>query len=264
MSNEELIVIRLTIIMPAQSLSSFGVSRYMFFNKESEKSSNEISVSTTDAPGSSLKRTTKSSDLQTLLECFNTKMSLTIGDNDEDIKVELVEDDEEPESSFSLAPIPPTHHEPYIASPIPIQATKSYKPNIPTKPRTYENVAAFIGKMEGLFRQVIEMSQHQSNPLSDFLHLEENIAYLSQWKILSAGMRKFLFNGGSQEYDSFLYAFDHFKASKGFSISCYLTLHNPHLGNYLLENASIFNEINDAFHRYLSNPKKRSANSKTN
>lgn len=235
----------------------------MFFNKASEDSPDETAESTTNAPRSSLTRTKGSNDLRTLLESFNTKMSLHSGEND-DFQVELFTDNQDYENVFSPAPVPSTSPEPYIIAPIPTRATIKPIHVAPTKNLSFDNIAQFTKKMEGLLRQTIEMSQDQMNPLADFLQQAQYQAYQLQWKKIVEGMREFLVNGDVPEYDAFLHAFDNYKASKGFSMNCYLTLHNPRLGAYLLQNEVMFNEINDAFHCYVSDPRKRSSIARIN
>ncbi len=210
----------------------------MFFNRTGEKSpEQQTSESTPQAPHSSLPRNKGSSDLQTLLKSFNTKMNLTIGDDD-DVQVKLAQDEEEPEEHFSLAPIPP------------VRINSRILPEIPRF--QFDEVATFIFQREMLFR----LSMEQCNPFWDFLNMEQNSSYLEHFNILTQGMAKFLSKeppkkGFVSEFDAFIDAFDQIKFTQGFSMSCYLDLHNPALGRYLQEKREDLENINNAFHAYL-------------
>lgn len=207
-------------------------------------------------PSPSLTRSQGISDLQKLMASVKSNVSIQfLNDDDDDDEVEInIVDDEESDEHFSLAPVPPTSPEP-----APVSTATPYA----IKQLTFESAAGFVQKMEHFLSQSLDMSMGKTNELSLFLHRPENSTYFSKWEMLFKGMGEFLSTTPTKEFkvpqfETFLHAFRHFKATQGFSMGCYLKVHNENLGKYLLANEAAFNDINQAFKQAVkADPKKK-------
>lgn len=224
-----------------------------FFNKERQEPNQEPNQES--APAVSMKKSARMSDLQRLLETNSYSVNVHLDDED-NVRVELGDTE-----IYSPAPVPPSSSELEFIDLPDLPEPPVLTPVYTIRQLNFVNISHFIEKMEYLLSQGIEMSQNQTNDFATFLARPENSSHHAKWEYLAFGMSQILANCTNikgalypvKEWDAFVHALQQSKATKGFSIKCYLNLHNQTLGQYLLNNEPRFSEINLAFVRYLNN-----------